>query len=782
MRWWLFPAFGVVVAFVYSIEISDGVTETAFAAASVASVLAVLVGVRNNRPARPLAWYLIAAGSALWALGDSAYLSVIDTATPTQTDAVSTLSIADFAYLLGYPVLALGLYLLVHRRARRGELGHVANSAIVAIAFGLLMWVFIVRPTDDGVARAAGVVGVAYPAMDVFLLGLLVHFIGSRQWRTASFRLLICAVMATLLGDIAIDVLPIATGSNGTYVSGFGYLVFYVLVGTAALHPTMSTLTPPTPGNRNLALAASFSTPTIVVLTAAILTAPAAMAILLVRGEDVAEWGWGVVLCSTLLVALVFIRVSELLALLRRQTETLRGAAETDLLTSLPNRNGLEQWVERQWFQDLGQWDEQRTFTILVLDIDRFKDINDTLGHNVGDEVLRAVAARLHSAVGDHGKVGRVGADEFAVVCDVGSTDAVTLAQDMHAALAHPVDVRGVRLLIEASIGIASSEFADTAADTTAHTHAHAHDADVDDVAPETIGRRAYLAMSFAKHVQPRIALYESTMDRDESGQLLLLSELSAAMGRQELEVYYQVQVGLSTMSVVGVEALLRWNHPERGLLEPDAFLPMAERTTLIRPLLGYVLAEALSQRQLWSAEGVDLTVSINISARNLLDATLVDQVRLALAEAGADADVLTVEITETASITDLPVAVDSLDRLRALGVGLAIDDYGTGYSSLAYLQRLPVQQLKIDRSFVTDMTTTAAHGIIVRSTIDLARTLGLTVTAEGVEDRATLMELKRLSCNFAQGYHLGRPVPASQIPRSATALDAELREYTEAE
>ncbi|MGB6051183.1 MAG: EAL domain-containing protein [Rhodococcus sp. (in: high G+C Gram-positive bacteria)] len=206
----------------------------------------------------------------------------------------------------------------------------------------------------------------------------------------------------------------------------------------------------------------------------------------------------------------------------------------------------------------------------------------------------------------------------------------------------------------------------------------------------------------------------------------------------------------------------------------------MAERTALIRPLLEYVLVEALTQRQKWSRDGIDLTVSVNISARNLLDLGVVDQVRRALELACAPPEALIIEITETASVTDLPVAVESLDRLHRLGVVLAIDDYGTGYSSLAYMQRLPVQQLKIDRAFVTDMRTVDAHRIIVRSTIDLARTLGLTITAEGVEDRETLLDLKRLSCHCAQGYHLGRPVPALDIPESVAALNAELSNNAE--
>ncbi len=750
MRWWLFPVLAAVACGGFLLSPPGAVSETIYVGIAASSLAAVLVGIRVNRPTTRAAWSLIAAGSALWLLGDVAYLSIALT-----REAVPMLSVADVIYLLGYPLLAVGLYRLAHRGGRAGELGHVANSTIVMIAFGLLLWVFVVQPESVGSDRTAGIVGVAYPAMDVFLFGLLVQSFGSKPWQLISFRLLAVAMLATLAADLVLDVAAQTVGTNPAGTVGLGYLAYYVLVGTAALHPSMRRMSAPRRRRRATVPAASFGTPTLVVLSAAILAVPASMAVLLARGEDVTEWGWGVVLCSILLVGLVFVRVTELLQLLGQQTRSLRGVAETDHLTGMPNRNGLERWVD-------DRTDDARPLTILLLDIDRFKDINDTFGHGVGDDVLRAVGRRLRDAVGERGAVGRVGADEFAVVTDVGLQPATVIADDMHSSLADPVVVHGATLAVEASIGIACST------DSLPGTP------------PETVGRHAYLAMSSAKVLQPRIAVYEPSMDRDESGPLLLLSGLTSAMERHELEVYYQVQVSLETMNVVGVEALLRWNHPERGLIEPDSFLPMVERTALIGPLLAYVLTEALTQQQKWSKDGLELTVSVNISARNLLDPTVVEQVRRTLDIVGAPAEVLTIEITETASMTDLPVAVESLTRMRSLGVNLAIDDYGTGYSTLTYLQRLPVQQIKIDRAFVTDMSTTVVHEVIVRSTIDLARTLGLVITAEGVEDRETLMKLKELSCHRAQGYYLGRPVPASDIPESVTALNAELRDYIE--
>lgn len=747
MKWWLFPALGTALCAVYFLVPSGTLSEAVFAGVGVLSVAAIVVGIGANQPVSRTAWILIAAGTALWVSGDVAFLVI-----SRDTDVVPTPSSADIAYLAGYPVLAVGLYLLVHQGWRRGELGHVANSTIVMIAYGLLMWVFVVHPESVDVGTAGGLIGIVYPAMDVFLLGMLVHFFGSTQWQSKAFRLLTAGVLAALVADTVSNITTLTEANTQQNITDAGYLAFYVLAGTAALHPSMHDLFPPDRRTRRSTLAASFNTPTVFAVTAAALTPPGVMAILLARGEPVAEWGWGLMWCATLLVCLVFVRVTELLGLLHRQNLTLRAVSETDHLTGLPNRLGLEVWVERHR-------STTKPLTLLLLDVDRFKEINDTFGHSIGDEVLRVVGERVRRTVGNRGAVGRLGADEFGAALLVDTETAMTVVQELHASLLRRITVQRATLLVEASIGIAG----------------------VPGGAPESaevLIRRADLAMQAAKSVQPRIAVYDTTMERDNRTQLLLLSELTAAIDTRQLEVYYQIQVELDTMEAVGVEALLRWNHPVKGLLEPDLFLPMAERTGLMRPLLDYVLTEALMQQQRWRLDGLSLAMSINISARNLLDTTIVEQVRRAVHTTGSSMESVTVEITETAAMRDPRVAIESLVELRSLGISLAIDDYGTGYSSLTYLQSLPVQQLKIDKTFVKDMTTALTHRIIVRSTIDLARTLGLSITAEGVEDLDTLLELKQLCCHYAQGYYLGRPAPARDIPESVAKLNAELREF----
>ncbi|QCB49098.1 phosphodiesterase [Rhodococcus sp. PAMC28707] len=762
MKWWLYPIVASAACIGYFLAPAGTPSNVLYVGIGLSAVIAVLVGIVVNRPESRAAWCVIALGTTMWLTGDVAFFWIehVDGQLPVP-------SYADAIYLLGYPLFAFGLFLLVRQGWRRGEFGHVANSVIVMIAFGLVLWVFVIPVDGVNVSTIPGMATIAYPAMDVLVLGLLVHFLGTFQWQSTSFRLLAASVAVTLATDTTMRVGSAEVPTMAPNVTVAGYVVCYVLLGTAALHPSMRYLTVPhvkrgPPGT----LAASFSTPTAIVLTLAAITPGAVMAILLGRGTPVTEWGWVVVLCATVLVTLVFVRVTELLRLLRRQTDTLRAAAETDHLTGTRNRRGLEEWIDTS----------DGPLALLLLDIDRFKEVNDTFGHAVGDDVLRAVADRLACVVGPGGVLARLGADEFAVALALEATpsEAVAAAHGMHASLSCPISVGGATLLVEASIGIALS---DRVVERTGEPTSAGDE--LCGARSDGLVHRSNLAMQSAKMAQPRIASYDPSMSRDSSRQLHLLSELTTAIDARELELYYQLQVNLDSMEATGVEALLRWNHPVEGIIQPDQFLPMAEHTGLIRPLANFVLSEALAHRKEWSEAGVELNVSVNISTRNLLDSTLVEQVRRSLAATGAAPENLTIEITETSSMADPPVAIASLSGLRRLGVTLAIDDYGTGYSALAYLQRLPVQQLKIDKTFVSDMARDQAHGIIVRSTIDLARTLGLTITAEGVEDAATLLELRRLSCTTAQGYFVGRPVPAHRVPDSVAESNAKLKEYT---
>ncbi|OZD83660.1 GGDEF-domain containing protein [Rhodococcus sp. 05-339-2] len=749
--WWRwYAALGAVGCVVYFLVPTIVWAQSVFVLVGASAVAATVIGTRMHRPANRRAWLAIATGTALWVLGDIVFEWIHVT-----RGSVPYPSIADALYLVGYPIYGFGLFLLARHKWRASERGHVANSAIIMVAFGLLTWVFAVQPTlgAEGISGLGGLVDVAYPAMDIFLLGLLAHFVGSRQWRALSYRLLTCAVLLLVVTDTVNNFAIMPASSSQRSLFDVGWTLSYVLIGVAALHPSMRRITNPNIES-DAHLMASFTTPTVVVLTAATLTAPIVMFIEVVRDEPIEQWGWAVLLCAGALVILVVFRITDLLRLLHTQTVQLRAVADTDHLTGLANLRALEHQV----------WSNAGGSTLLTVDIDRFKEINDTFGRGLGDRVLVVVADRLRSIVDDSILLARLAGDEFALCGPAESMDPAALAEEIQQQFATPFEVENMTLLIEASVGVASNSPATEGDEETT---------------PDRLVQRADLAVQTAKAAQSRIAYYDRSMDRDKSEQLIMLGELTTALESDQLRLHYQPQVDLRTMSVVGVEALLRWHHPNGNVLSPSAFLPTAERTGLIRPLTNYVLTHALAQRRQWLADGLDLSIAVNISTRNLFDDTLIEQVCTALTEFDCPPWRLTVEVTETSAMTDPVGATEKLSILHAMGVQVAIDDYGTGYSSLAYIERLPVQELKIDRAFIAGMAHNPAHAAIVRSTVELARTLGLSVTAEGVEDEMTMTALRELRCGRAQGFHLGRPTSADRLPALVAELDERLRSVT---
>ncbi|HET8949458.1 MAG TPA: EAL domain-containing protein [Solirubrobacteraceae bacterium] len=421
----------------------------------------------------------------------------------------------------------------------------------------------------------------------------------------------------------------------------------------------------------------------------------------------------------------------------------LRHQALHDDLTDLPNRTLLYDRME-----DALSAAERggEPAALLLVDLDRFKEVNDTLGHDTGDRLLEEVAARLQGVVRRGDTLARLGGDEFAVLLR-GLPDrgmAAELAGRLQDAIARPFTLDGVVAVLDASIGIA---------------HCPEHGTDV-----HTLVQRADVAMYDAKRSRTSIETYSSERDPYSAERLQLLGELRTAIGAGELVLHYQPKVDVGSQRVIGVEALLRWQHPVHGLLPPVEFVPLAERTGAIGDLTRWVLDAALAQCRAWRDAGLDLTMAVNLAAPNIADATLPDAVAALLELHGVPGDRLECEISEHTVMADPRRAMAILERLRGLGVKLSLDDFGTGHSSLAYLKRLPLDEVKIDRSFVMGMTDDDNDAAIVRTTIDLARNLGLEVVAEGVETAEILRDLSDLSCDVAQGFFLSRPLPAAEL------------------
>ncbi|MGI8903826.1 MAG: putative bifunctional diguanylate cyclase/phosphodiesterase, partial [Solirubrobacteraceae bacterium] len=421
----------------------------------------------------------------------------------------------------------------------------------------------------------------------------------------------------------------------------------------------------------------------------------------------------------------------------------LRHQALHDALTDLPNRTLL---YERMVDAISSAKRSGGMAALLLIDLDRFKEVNDTLGHDHGDRLLIEVAQRLRDTIRRSDTLARLGGDEFAVLLGGVSSRAaaIELAVRLKDALARPFALDGVVAVLDASIGIAFCPD-------------HGDDVNL-------LVQRADVAMYDAKRSRTTIETYSEERDPYSSARLQLLAELRPAIHAGELVLHYQPKVAVGSEEVLGVEALVRWEHPTRGLLAPADFVPLAERTGAIGDLTRWVLDAALAQSRAWRDAGLDITMAVNLAAPNIVDEALPELVREALDRWGVAGDRLECEISEHTVMADPQRAIGVLERLRALGVRLSLDDFGTGHSSLAYLKRLPLDEVKIDRSFVIGMSDDADDAAIVRSTIDLARNLGLEVVAEGVETAAVLHDLGDLSCDIVQGFHLSPPLPAREL------------------
>jgi diguanylate cyclase (GGDEF)-like protein len=431
-----------------------------------------------------------------------------------------------------------------------------------------------------------------------------------------------------------------------------------------------------------------------------------------------------------------------------RLTADLAVSAETDSLTGLPNRSVLL----RQGRELAGA-----KLVVLLLDLDRFKDVNDTLGHSSGDALLRRLADRLRKELPAEHLLVRLGGDEFGVLLrDLDGPDAVAVGERLRSALSTPVAIDELLLEVDASIGVA------VASSAAAPAGESLTDPESEDI--EMLLRHADIAMYAAKAAGGGVLLYTDDLDTHDRSRLTQLTDLRRGLGRGELFVYYQPKISIDTGRVVGAEALVRWNHPTQGLLAPGAFLPAAEMTPLITPLTQIVLELAAKQAADWYRRGHAVPVAVNLAARTIHDSWVVQAVRDTLARHDLPASLLRLEITESTLLVNPRAAMSTLQALRAMGVGLSVDDFGTGYSSLGYLKHLPVDEIKVDRSFVATMLTSQDEAAIVKSVVDLGHNLGLTVVAEGVEDEGTLAALRALSCDIAQGYLIGRPGPADAM------------------
>ena len=424
----------------------------------------------------------------------------------------------------------------------------------------------------------------------------------------------------------------------------------------------------------------------------------------------------------------------------QNETQTLARQALHDSLTDLPNRKLLFNRLQQEILRGERA---SKQLVIIMTDLNRFKEINDTLGHHIGDLILQQTATRLLNIFRKTDTVARLGGDEFSVLLpETNLQQAESLTHKVLEDFKRPFIVDGHTLNVDISIGLA--EFP---------THG-------DDV--NILLQRADVAMYVAKQNKIGYSIYDPNKDTHSIGRLALMSELRVAIEKQSLELYFQPKVDIEKNTIIGAEALLRWNHPQRGFIKPDELIPLAEQTGLIKPLTKWVLEQSIHQCAQWKNKNIDISISVNISVHNLHDAELLQHVQDMLAQQNLAPENLILEISENDIMSEPLRAKNTLDKIKQTGIKLSIDDFGTGYSSLSYLKKLPIDEIKIDRSFIVDMLENRDEDVIVHATIELAHNLGLKIVAEGVHNEQTWHRLKELNCDIAQGHHISEALSAN--------------------
>ncbi|GAB7042397.1 MULTISPECIES: putative bifunctional diguanylate cyclase/phosphodiesterase [Catenuloplanes] len=720
--WW--PVCGVLACLVYVLLPDGRFSAVLSAVVGLASVVLLIAGVRRKAAAHRGPWWVFAAGLVAWVAGDEfyAYDAIVGGTHPYP-------SWADAAYLSAYPLFVVAIFRLTRERRLR-EPAALIDTAMIATGLGLVYWVFVIGPIvrDDTTPILVRAVTAAYPTAGVLLFAVVGPLLIRPGRRSPSVWLLTLGSTAALAGNVGYTLLPGVHPLLDRAVFGV-FLFSYCCFAGAALHPSsdspVARRQPPHDGWQRIAM-----------LTASTLLVPAVLFAEAKRGTEHVDIG-AIGVGAVILFALMLARLSGFFATVQRQSEQLEQLAMADELTGLANRRLFEQDLTAALRDGLVQ--------VAVLDLNGFKEVNDTFGHAAGDQLLSVVAQRLREAVRDDDVVARMGGDEFAVlVREVSPAAMSAIAERIGASLRRPVDANGQQLLVSASVGTAGNETGE-------------------EIDSDEMLRRADAAMYAAKRAGGgRHLRYTADLDAQATVRARAGADLRTALEGGQFHLVYQPIVELPEGRIVSVEALVRWTHPERGFVSPAEFVPIAEETGLIVELGEWILRQACAQAVTWFAEygaAAPQRISVNVSARQLAEPGFAGLVVAVLSETGLRPEQLVVELTETA-VFDGGQALRTVEALHRRGVRIALDDFGTGHSSLTLLQTVPVDVLKVDKSFVDKVTMAGRHAVIATALIQVSDGLGLQAVAEGVETAEQADELYRLGYRLAQGYHFGKPVP----------------------
>lgn len=721
---------GAFALFALNAKASDsewvGLTEDLVSAAA---LVGLWVGVRRQTTVSRRAWALVGFGFTCWVAGDFVWdgYALVGAVRPD-------VSVADAWYLAGYPFLAAGMFVMAKARAGRCVREGLLDGCLFGVSTTIVVWQFLVVPISASTSSwSTSMVWSAYPLGDALLVAALAWLVFTPGRRSVPTALVMSALMITLIVDVLYDYLPTVSSFNTARLDPF-YPITYVLVAAAVLHRASAELTTtgPTTGRTH---PARFG-----LLGCGLFGA----AIVAVGSENLASSTRSVYL--VLALAICVIVVARFAVAIRA-----REAAQ-DQLEYRSTHDGLTGAVSRVLLLDrishaLDR--AQRTNTavaVLYVDLDRFKTINDTYGHDIGDELLIATTQRIKNTLRTSDTLGRIGGDEFVIVCeDATINDAIRAAERLNAAIAEPTALQTLALQVTASIGLAVS------ADATTTTDALLRDADTAMYQVKRTGGNSYgLYDDHTRDVfKHRRDIEDALRDATETGELVL---------------HYQPVIRPQDSTVASFEALLRWQRVDDTLLAPAEFISIAEETGAIVPIGAWVIETACHKLAAWTLDGITKpSISVNVSALQFRNGALLHDIKRALARTGADPTRLVLEITESVLVRDNDHVIEQLERIRHLGIRIALDDFGTGYSGLSYLHRLPVDIIKIDRSLITELDTDPAASIVIAALVNLAHALGFQVVAEGAETRQQVERLHALECDQIQGYYYASPQTAAR-------------------
>ena len=715
---WAVIIFGGVVGFIVNRSATSEADESVLVISMAVFIVTQLIRLALASitwPNRRAALIPLMVGVALW-FGGAIALSAAVPASATSFPAPG-----EWLFLSSYVAMAAFLVLDVsHRSTRAGTAwldAVIMCGAVTALAGGLLLTPFVSSFPEGGIPL---LVAILYPLIDVALALVVLGqwSLSARTWNRTTVGLIVGFLALALADSSLVLNLSLGTYEISTILSLVWGLAFALIVDSAVTpRPPQVSISRRLPG---AFLIVSFLI---------------AIALLLLRPEGVLGWAMAVPAAIALLAtgARLAIALQE-----SRQAGEAFQLAQTDDLTGLPNRRAVLRVLDNGITA-------KEPLGLMLLDLDGFKEVNDTLGHSAGDTLLELVALRMRDSLPQDVVLARIGGDEFAIV--VPSDDELDLlerAQGIRQTLLAPAKVDGMDLAMHASLGITVRNEADTRA--------------------ADLLRRADVAMYEAKVTRAGAQLYDAQRDEFSRQRLRMGEELRRGLQKGHVIVWYQPKVDAVTQMVIGMEALVRWDHPERGMIPPMAFLSVARRSGLMQQLSEVVATLAVHDAQRWQRAGLDLNVAINLAPSELLGGKLLPMLYDLIARAGIPTHLVTVEVTEDTFLADPERARDVLLEVRRMGLKTSIDDYGTGFSSLAYLRDLPVTELKMDRSFVATVCTDDRSRLIVSSTIDMAHALDLRVVAEGVESAAVSAEVIALGADLLQGYHLSPPMPSDQV------------------